>query len=293
MALLYSASARAAPLDSRRCRERRRESVAVPTPDETGTVTSGSVRSVRCTSDSTEASPRSPGSPGRSPLRAHHPPLCHTQERVAGTGVVLVDSLAAEPSRTLSTPATRHMLDHLAAQGAHRVAHLTGPGEKGYARACVTAYTGSDDGTATRRRSYRTPAPALPTRPPTGCSLLPPGSDSVSPRTCSSAPRTRPPVRLMRTSGQRPRSPPAVTTPTERHGLPAAGPRSLPWPPHRPAPASPPRDPPRAQHRLACPGAGLRPGDAVADWPPSVPAVTCAVPCSGRPRYRPRDCLRR
>ncbi|MEX3105352.1 MULTISPECIES: substrate-binding domain-containing protein [unclassified Streptomyces] len=37
--------------------------------------------------------------------------------------------------------ATRHVLDHLTDQGAHRIALLAGPGEEHYTRACVTAYT--------------------------------------------------------------------------------------------------------------------------------------------------------
>lgn len=37
--------------------------------------------------------------------------------------------------------ATRGVLDHLAAQGARRVALLAGPGEEHYTRACVAAYT--------------------------------------------------------------------------------------------------------------------------------------------------------
>ncbi|WP_050375675.1 LacI family DNA-binding transcriptional regulator [Streptomyces acidiscabies] len=57
-----------------------------------------------------------------------------TALRVAG--VVLMDSPADD-----HVAATRGVLDHLAAQGARRVALLAGPGEEHYTRACVAAYT--------------------------------------------------------------------------------------------------------------------------------------------------------
>ncbi|WP_075738678.1 hypothetical protein [Streptomyces acidiscabies] len=67
-------------------------------------------------------------------LRAHGIPLAFDGRPVdPRPGEVWVDND--------HVAATRGVLDHLAAQGARRVALLAGPGEEHYTRACVAAYT--------------------------------------------------------------------------------------------------------------------------------------------------------